>query len=335
MEGEKRIVCVTGGAGFLASWLIMRLLKHGYFVRTTTRSNPEYREETTHLTSLPGASERLEIFEADLNAPNSFTSAIKGCMGVFHVAHPTITDPQEPIESVIKTCVEGTLGILQACVDSETVKRVVYTSSVAAVLFNKTAGYTGTADESSWTDIDFCGEMKIPATTYFIAKTATERAALLFAEENGLDLVTVLPSVVVGPFLIPNFPFSFSAALAPITGDAEQCKLLRNAMFVHIDDAVSAHIFLFENPEAKGRYICSSNSCSARELAHFLSSRYPQYQISQCLVSGMEDEKPVQVYSRRLLDLGFKFKYGLEEMFDGALRCCKEKGFLVNSSIRD
>ena len=40
MEEGKGLVCVTGGAGFVASWLIMRLLEHGYTVRTTIRSSP-------------------------------------------------------------------------------------------------------------------------------------------------------------------------------------------------------------------------------------------------------------------------------------------------------
>lgn len=40
MEEDKGTVCVTGGTGFIASWLIMRLLEHGYYVRTTVRSNP-------------------------------------------------------------------------------------------------------------------------------------------------------------------------------------------------------------------------------------------------------------------------------------------------------
>ena len=37
---EKGIVCVTGGTGYVASWLIMRLLQHGYAVNTTVRSHP-------------------------------------------------------------------------------------------------------------------------------------------------------------------------------------------------------------------------------------------------------------------------------------------------------
>lgn len=40
MEDGKGLVCVTGGTGFVASWLIMRLLEHGYTVRTTIRSSP-------------------------------------------------------------------------------------------------------------------------------------------------------------------------------------------------------------------------------------------------------------------------------------------------------
>lgn len=37
---EKGVVCVTGGTGFVASWLVMRLLQHGYAVNTTIRSHP-------------------------------------------------------------------------------------------------------------------------------------------------------------------------------------------------------------------------------------------------------------------------------------------------------
>lgn len=32
--------------------------------------------------------------------------------------------------------------------------------------------------------------------------------------------------------------------------------------------------------------------------------------------------------SKKLLDSGFEYKYGLDEMFDGAIKSCKEKGFL-------
>lgn len=39
-EGEKGKICVTGGTGFIASWIIKRLLEDGYTVNTTIRTHP-------------------------------------------------------------------------------------------------------------------------------------------------------------------------------------------------------------------------------------------------------------------------------------------------------
>ncbi|KAJ6363004.1 hypothetical protein OIU78_003238 [Salix suchowensis] len=105
------------------------------------------------------------------------------------------------------------------------------------------------------------------------------------------------------------------------------CSLRRP--MVHIDDVARAHIFLLENPEAKGRYICSSDMITIEEMSKFLSAKYPEYPI-QTLESlkGVEGFRIPGVSSKKLVDSGFKFRYGLDEMFDGAIQCCKEKGFL-------
>ena len=115
-----------------------------------------------------------------------------------------------------KRSVEGTLGILKACLNSKTVKRVVYTSSTAAVEYNDKGG--DIKDESSWSDVDFLKALNYWGLSYMISKTMTERAALDFAHEHGLDLVTVIPSFVVGPFICPRFPGSVNAALALVLG---------------------------------------------------------------------------------------------------------------------
>lgn len=115
-----------------------------------------------------------------------------------------------------KRSVEGTLGILKACLNSKTVKRVVYTSSTSAVEYNDKGG--DIKDESSWSDVDFLKALNYWGLSYMISKTMTERAALDFAHEHGLDLVTVIPSFVVGPFICPRFPGSVNAALALVLG---------------------------------------------------------------------------------------------------------------------
>ncbi|KAG9445402.1 hypothetical protein H6P81_016742 [Aristolochia fimbriata] len=322
MEMEKGKVCVTGGAGYLASNLIMKLLQDGYSVTTTVRSDPEFEEDTTHLKKLHGAAERLQIFDADLNTPSSFRPAIEGCVGVFHVAHPINFSP-ECFDSVIKTSVDGLLGLLQICADSETVKRVMYTSSVSTVMMN--GKNKKEVDESDWTDLELLRSLDIQGSTYVVSKTMTEKAALKFAEERGLDLVSVLPALIVGPFLGPNLPIAFHTILALIRGDKEQMEVLKMSNVVHVDDVAAAHVYLFERPEAKGRYICSTENPTLFELATLLSGKYPEYPMPEL---DPNEEKPVQFSSEKLLSLGFKFKHSVQEMFDDAISCCKEKGFL-------
>ncbi|KAM7462029.1 hypothetical protein LguiA_030150 [Lonicera macranthoides] len=276
-ENNKGRVCVTGGTGYVASWLIMRLLQHGYSVNTTIRSNPDKKKGVTFLTTLPGASERLKIFNADLEKPESFNAPIEGCIGLFHVAHPIDFEDTETEETKVNRAINGTLRILRACLNSKTVRRVVCTSSASTVSFHTQE--LALIDESCWSDVDFIRAKKPYGALYYISKTLTERAAIDFANEHGLDLVTIIPTYIHGPFICPQCPSSVRASLAMIFGDLKLYKLLVNTPFVHIDDV------------NKG-------------------------------------VKYSTLSSKKLLDTGFKYKYGLEEIFDGAIECCKQKGIL-------
>ncbi|KAL6004828.1 hypothetical protein ACLOJK_005384 [Asimina triloba] len=213
---KKGKVCVTGGAGYFASWLIMRLLQHGYSVNATVRSDPESQEDASHLKALPNAAQNLRIFDADLSRPGSFDAAIDGCVGVFHTAHPIVFDAEDPDETVVKPALDGLRGILRACEESKTVRRVVHTSSASAVAFH--GKNLREIDEGVWTDVEFCKGRDIPIASYAVSKTLTERAALELAEANGVDLVSVLPASVVGPFLVAHLPGCFSTSMALIRG---------------------------------------------------------------------------------------------------------------------
>uniref|UniRef100_A0A6N2L7F9 NAD-dependent epimerase/dehydratase domain-containing protein n=1 Tax=Salix viminalis TaxID=40686 RepID=A0A6N2L7F9_SALVM len=311
MEGERGRVCVTGGTGYLASWLIMKLLEQGYLVNTTVRPHP-------------GGSERLQIFYADLSDPSGFAAAIKGCIGVFHVATPLPLDfgKGEPEEVVIERAINGTLGILRACLNSKTVKRVVYTSSASAVVFNDSGEEM--MDESYWSNVDYLKASNLSLRPYFISKTLTEKRALEFAEEHGLDLVTLIPTYILGPFICPNMPASVLASLAMVLGNREQYGSLIETSMVHIDDVARAHIFLLQNPEAKGRYICSSHMITIEEMSKFLSAKFPEYPIPTYL-KDVKGSKSSDVSSKKLLDSGFKFRYGLDEMFDEPFNAARKR----------
>ncbi|GJS85224.1 peptidase C48, SUMO/sentrin/Ubl1 [Tanacetum coccineum] len=87
--------------------------------------------DTQHLLKLDGAKKRLHSFEADLLEEGSFDAAIDGCDGVFHTASPFF-NTKELIEPALK----GTPNVLGSCSKASSVKRVVVTSSLAAVVFN-------------------------------------------------------------------------------------------------------------------------------------------------------------------------------------------------------
>ncbi|CAH2057875.1 unnamed protein product [Thlaspi arvense] len=328
------LVCVTGGTGFVASWLIMRLLQRGYSVRATVRANAEgNKKDICYLTELPFASERLKIFTADLNEPESFKPAIEGCKAVFHVAHPMDPSSNESEETVTKRTVQGLMGILNSCLDAKTVKRFFYTSSAVTVFYGDGSGGGGNGgevDESVWSDVEVFRNQKEKrvSSSYVVSKMAAETAALEFGEKSGLEVVTLVIPLVVGPFISPSLPSSVFISLAMIFGNYKEKYLFDTYNMVHIDDVARAMIYLLERPIAKGRYICSSVEMKIDEVFEFLSSRFPQFQLPSIDLKNYKVEKRMSLSSKKLMSAGFEFKYGAEEIFAGAIKSCQARGFL-------
>ncbi|CAL5192540.1 unnamed protein product [Lathyrus oleraceus] len=326
MAEEKGRVCVTGGTGFIGSWIIKTLLEDGYTVNTTVRADPEKKRDISFLTNLPGASEKLKIFTADLSKPESFNEAIEGCVGIFHTATPMDFEESEPEEIVTKRNIDGALGILKACKNSKTVKRVVYTSSASAVYLQEKE--LDVLDESHWSDVNLLRTLKPFAWPYSVSKTLAEKAVLEFGEQHGLDIVTVIPTFVVGPFICPKLPASVYSSLSFLFGDKNPFAM-SHLHIVHVDDVARTHIFLFEHPNPKGRYNCSPFIAPLEEVVQILSPKYPEFNIPTLEeVKNIKGNKLSHLTSKKLKDAGFEFKYSVEEMLDDTIQCCKEKGYL-------
>ncbi|PON54943.1 NAD(P)-binding domain containing protein [Parasponia andersonii] len=227
---------------------------------------------------------------------------------------------------VIKPTIAGMLDIMKACVDAKTVKKLVFTSSAGTV--NVEPEQKSVYDESNWSDIDFCRTVKMTGWMYFTSKTLAEQAAWEFARKHNLDFITIIPTLVIGPFLMPSMPPSLITGLSLITGNESHYFIIKQGQFVHLDDLCNAHIFLYEHPKAEGRYIASSHDATIYELANLLKEKYPEYNIPTKFKDFDENIPNVHFSSKKLTDLGFQYKYSLEDMFTGAVDTCRTKGLI-------
>ncbi|OVA13166.1 NAD-dependent epimerase/dehydratase [Macleaya cordata] len=329
----KKMVCVTGGTGYVAALLVKNLLEKGYAVNTTAR-NPEDHKKVAHLLKLQADNSDLKIFRADLTNEGSFDAAIAGCNIVFHVATPVNFDSQDPESDMINPAINGTLDVLKACMKAKTVKRVVLTSSAAAVSINNLNGTGLVMDEGCWTDVEFLASAKPPTWGYPVSKTLAEKAAWKFAEENKIDLITVIPSLMLGPSLTLAVPSSIFLGMSLLTGNNELVNAMKGMQMLsgsisitHVEDVVNAHIFLAEKESASGRYICCNINSSLPELAKFLNHGYPQYKVSIDF-GDFPVKAKLSLSSEKLIKEGFSFKYGIEEIYDQTVEYFKSVGLL-------
>lgn len=315
-------VCVTGASGYIASWLVKRLLDSGYQVRGTVR-DPGDCKKTSHLWELEGAKERLQLVKADLMEEGSFDEAVMGCKGVFHVASPVIEDHSEPKVGILDPAINGTLNVLRSCKKNQALKRVVLTSSSSTVRIQENINPEVPLDETSWSSLELCGRLQL---WYSMAKILAEKAAWEFAKVNKIDLVTVLPAFVIGPSLPRDLCLTASDVLGLLRGDCERFSWHGRMGYVHIDDVARCHILVYEDARAQGRYLCSSTVLDNHELAGLIAKCHPTLPIPKRFKNYYGKTPYYDFNTSKLRDLGFVFK-GIEEMIDDSIRSLKDQGY--------
>ncbi|GMI92353.1 hypothetical protein like AT1G51410 [Hibiscus trionum] len=320
--GEGKTVCVTGASGYIASCLVKNLLLRGYTVKASVR-DPSDPRKTQHLLALEGAEERLKLFKADLLEEGSYDYAVEGCEGVFHTASPFYHDVTDPQTELLDPAVKGTLNVLNSCANTSSVKRVILTSSIAAVTYNgKPRTPDVVVDESWFTDPEYCKSLKL---WYVVSKTIAEDSAWTFAKEKELDLIVINPAMVIGPLLQPTLNTSAAAVLSLIKG----AQTFPNATFgwVNVKDVANAHIQAFEIPSASGRYCLVERVAHCSEVVNILSELYPSFQLPE----RCADDKPYvptyQVSKEKALSLGIEFT-PLEVSLKETVESLREKGFI-------
>jgi nucleoside-diphosphate-sugar epimerase len=260
---------VTGGTGFLGGWCVAQALERGHDVRTTVRDlkrEASVRQAVAKAGVDPG--DRLSVVAADLTSDDGWAEAVAGCQYVLHVASPFPPEqPKDPDELIVPAR-DGALRVLRAALDAG-VKRVVMTSSVAAVRGSRDSSESAPFTEADWTDGD-----DTERTPYVRSKTIAEQAAWAMVREAGAEdrLAVVNPGAIIGPPLSADRSTSLQAIQRLLDGMPAMPRL--GFTFVDVRDVADLHLRAMTDPGAGGeRFIAADTFLWTSDVAAVLRER--------------------------------------------------------------
>lgn len=268
-------ILVTGATGYVAGWLVKKLLEQGHTVHAAVR-NPDNIKKRAHLDKIAAAtSGEIKYFASDLLKEDSYAAAMETCELVFHTASPFVMDVKDPQRDLIDPAVKGTQNVLETANKTASVKRVVLTSSCAAIYTDAIDCQSvpnGVLDETRWNTT-----ASLDYQPYSYSKTLAEMKAWeINKAQDRWDLVTINPSLVLGPALNPAQVTSESFNILRQLGDGTM-KMGVPKMgigLVDVRDVATAHFQAGFTPEAKGRYITSAHNTNFLEMSEILLPKY-------------------------------------------------------------
>jgi nucleoside-diphosphate-sugar epimerase len=268
-------VLVTGANGYIASWLVKYLLEEGVDVHAAVR-DPENDRKVGHLKEIARTTKgELRFFKTDLLVEGSYKSAMEGCELVFHTASPFTLDVKDPHKELIEPAVKGTENVLNTASELDSVKRIVLTSSCAAIYTDAIDSINapgGELTEAIWNTT-----ASADYQPYSYSKTLAEKRAWEIAQKSTKwDLVVINPAGVFGPALNPKSTSSESINILKMLGggDMKMGVPKMGIGVVDVRDVAMAHVKAGFNPEAKGRYITVAHNTDFLEMSKILLPKY-------------------------------------------------------------
>lgn len=263
-------VLVSGATGYVAGVLIEKLLSEGFQVHGTVR-DPSKTQKLQNLNDvadrLPGS---IRYFKADLLEERSFADAMAGCEIVFHTASPFTSNFDDPQKDLVDPALKGTQNVLNQANQTPSVRRVVVTSSVAAIYGDNADLQHAQGD--AFTEDDWNTTSTLDHHAYYLSKTLAEKEAWKIAQsQDRWRLTTINPMLVIGPSVNP-------------AADSESFRLIKNFVdgtfktgvpqyelgTVDVRDVAQAHFESAMRDDAEGRCILSVANTSLPEIASTL-----------------------------------------------------------------
>jgi nucleoside-diphosphate-sugar epimerase len=251
-DHSNDLILITGATGHLGFATLIEALSRGYKVRAAVRSEAKFNVIASAPSTQPYASQLTSVVVPDITTPGAFDDAVKDVKYIVHLASPLILPNAKDFDAeIIQPAIRGTVGILESATKSPSVKRVVITSSSAAVVSASGEPYTADNVEE---------DPKGPFEHFFVAYLASKKLAysatrrFVAETQPAFEVTNIMPSFVIGPNKLATTPQevdsgSNTVALTSVLGKKNPAG---TALFVcHVDDVAFAHIEALE-PKYEG-----------------------------------------------------------------------------------
>ncbi|MES1930585.1 dihydroflavonol 4-reductase family / dihydrokaempferol 4-reductase [Salinisphaera dokdonensis CL-ES53] len=314
MSKQSTTLCVAGGSGLVGSNIVKTALAAGYRVNATLRDAGD-ESKTRHLKALPGAADRLTLFSADMSDSHSFDDAMAGVDGVFIASlapryrgpdgtPATKMDDAQGWRDIIRPTADGCLAIMRAAARAGT-KNVVICSSTSSTNPPEPIAVKNERDAVSDPDEQMRRKKYTAAE-----KIVMEREAQAFADDNDQRLAILLPTIMLGPTVLPqHLERGFHASLAAmVDGRKGQHDTVPSGSIsmAHLDDVAALFLAAYEQQAAQGRYFALYDSWPWVDIYQALAPHVPDAGLPAPLTGAAEE--PTRFDFTRRDSLGVTFR---------------------------
>lgn len=267
------MILVTGGTGFLGSYIIKHLVEKGYAVRAIRRSNkvPFW---------IPSSIlDAVEWVEGDVLDVIALEEAMEGVDTVIHTA-AVVSFIKKDRQNMYQVNVEGTANVVNMMLEKN-IRRLVHISSVAALGRSAKGGHVN--EEKKWEESKVnthYGKSKYKAELHVWRGTA-----------EGLEAVIVNPSTILGYGdwntgscgIFKNVFEEFKWYVSGING------------FVDVEDVAKVAVLLMESTISEQRYIVNADT-------------WPFKKLQETIADGFGKKRPSRLTTPFLMNIAWRLE---------------------------